>query len=173
MVGLLFSPLQSFLVFHISMIILGLILIPNVFIFNLNYLSIQFAITCTYNLAILGCSQSRELFYNHEKNMFKSVIFVDLLHALDFQDQKLSMCIGLLKKSNDTATNSYTNLFCTNWCGMIKLIELNITWPTWFVFINLYFHSTNDIMPRQFVQNKFVQEFVAVSLLLEKSSPKE
>lgn len=97
MVGLLFSPLQSFLVFHISMIILGLILIPNVFIFNLNYLSIQFAITCTYNLAILGCSQSRELFYNHEKNMFKSVIFVDLLHALDFQDQKLSMCIGLLK----------------------------------------------------------------------------
>ena len=70
--------------------------------------------------------------------------------------------------SNDTATNSCTNLFCTNWCGMRRLVELNITWPTWFVFIHLYFHSTNELMPRQFVQNKFVQEFVAVSLLILK-----
>ena len=29
------------------------------------------------------------------------------------------------------------------------------------------FNSTNLIMPYQFVQNKFVQEFVAVSLLFE------
>ena len=28
------------------------------------------------------------------------------------------------------------------------------------------FHSTNELMPHQFVQNKFVQEFVAVSLLI-------
>ena len=70
-----------------------------------------------------------------------------------------------LLKSNDTATN-----YCTNLCGMIRLVELNITWPTWFVFINLYFHSTNDIMPRQFVQNKFVQEFVAISLFFAKLS---
>lgn len=48
-------------------------------------------------MAIVGCSQSKELFYNHEKNLFKTVIFVHLLHALDFQDQKPSMCIGLLK----------------------------------------------------------------------------
>ena len=72
----------------------------------------------------------------------------------------------LISKSNDTTTNSCTNVFCTNWCDIIRLVELNITWPTWFVFINLYFHSTNDIMPRQFVQNKFVLEFVAVSLLI-------
>ena len=32
------------------------------------------------------------------------------------------------------------------------------------------FNSTNLIMPRQFVQNKFVQKFVAVSLLLKNYS---
>ena len=68
--------------------------------------------------------------------------------------------------SNDTATNSCTNLFCTNWCDMIRLVELNITWPTWFVFINLYFNSINELMPHQFVQNKFIQKFITVSLLL-------
>ena len=30
------------------------------------------------------------------------------------------------------------------------------------------FNSTNFIMPHQFVQNKFVQEFVAISLLIFK-----
>ena len=54
---------------------------------------------------------------------------------------------------------------CTNWCGMIKLIELNIFLSTWFISIILYFHSTNELMPHQFVQDMFVQEFVAVSSL--------
>ena len=29
------------------------------------------------------------------------------------------------------------------------------------------FHSTNELMPHQFVQNKFIQEFVTVSLLIK------
>ena len=65
--------------------------------------------------------------------------------------------------SNNIATNSSINLFYINWCGMIKLVELNISWPTWFIFIILCFHSTNELMSNQFVQDKFVQEFVAVS----------
>ena len=78
----------------------------------------------------------------------------------------LTFCVYFM--SNDIATNSCTNLFCTNWCGMIKLVELNISWLTWFIYIILYFHSTNLIMPHQFVQNKSVQEFVAISLLIFK-----
>ena len=34
----------------------------------------------------------------------------------------------------------------------------------------LIFNSTNLIMPHQFVQNKFVQDFVVVSLLIYKTS---
>ena len=67
--------------------------------------------------------------------------------------------------SNDTATNS-----CTNWCGMIRLVE----WKYKLIKTNhvgqVIFNSTNLIMPRQFVQNKFVQKFVAVSLLLKNYS---
>ena len=69
-------------------------------------------------------------------------------------------------KSNDTATNSYTNLFYTNWRGINSLVE----WKYKLIKINhvgqVIFNSTNFIMAHQFVENKFVQEFVAVSLLL-------
>ena len=67
-----------------------------------------------------------------------------------------SRSVVYLQKSNDTVTNSCTNLFCIYWCGINSLVELNITWPTWFVFINLYFYSINKLMSRQFIQNKFV-----------------
>ena len=39
-------------------------------------------------------------------------------------------CCWRNKMSNDIVTNFYTNLFCTNWCDMIKLVKLNIYWPT-------------------------------------------
>ena len=68
----------------------------------------------------------------------------------------------VIEKSNDIATNSCTNLFCTNWYGMIRLVE----WKYKLIKTNhvgqMIFNSTNIIMPHQFVQNKFVQEFVAI-----------
>ena len=51
---------------------------------------------------------------------------------------------------------------------MIKFVELNISWPTRSIFIILNFHSTNELMPNQFVQDKFVQEFVTILSLKKK-----
>ena len=57
--------------------------------------------------------------------------------------------------SNDTATNSCTNLFCTNWRGINSLVE----WKYKIIKINhvgqVIFNLTNLIIPHQFVQNKF------------------
>lgn len=67
--------------------------------------------------------------------------------------------------SNDTATNSCTNLFCTNWRGINSLVE----WKYKIIKTNhvgqVIFNSINLIMPHQFVQNKFIQEFVTILLL--------
>ena len=66
---------------------------------------------------------------------------------------------------NDTVTNYCINLFCTNWRGINSLVE----WKYKLIKTNhvgqVIFNSTNELMPYQFVQNKFVQKFVAVSLL--------
>ena len=67
--------------------------------------------------------------------------------------------------SDDTSTNSCTNLSCTNWYGINSLVE----WKYKIIEINnvgqKILNSTNELTPHEFVQSKFVQEFVAISLL--------
>ena len=58
--------------------------------------------------------------------------------------------------NNNIVINFCINLFCINWCDMIKLLELNISWPTWYIFIILHFYSTNELMTNKFIQDKFV-----------------
>ena len=57
------------------------------------------------------------------------------------------------------------NLICTNWCGINSLVE----WKYKLIKTNhvdqVIFHSINELMTHQFVQN-IVQKFIAVSLLL-------
>ena len=49
---------------------------------------------------------------------------------------------------------------------MIRLVELKYKLIKTNHMGQVIFNSTNLIMPHQFVQNKFIQDFVTVSLLL-------
>ena len=72
-----------------------------------------------------------------------------------------------LKLSDDTATNSYTNLSCTTWFDINLLVE----WKYKIIKIDYVgskiFNWINFIMSHQFIQNKFVQIFVGILLLFK------
>ena len=86
---------------------------------------------------------------------------------MDVNSLMIRMFRDIFKKSNNRATNSCINLFCTNWCGIIKLVELNISLAhmIYFCYFVLLFNQWINVLSVCIRVCGFIITFLKIQVL--------